>query len=163
MTVELAYIGYGANLGDRVGTLARALEELRVHGVGVLRKSSLYTTEPWGGAQGGKYINAVLELPCQGRPAEMLKLLLQIATRLGRKRTIGGAARTCDLDLLLWGDLTIYSDDLIVPHPRLPQRRFVLDPLCELIPDAVHPKYGRSFAALRAECADTSRVDLYRE
>ncbi|MBI5059447.1 2-amino-4-hydroxy-6-hydroxymethyldihydropteridine diphosphokinase [candidate division KSB1 bacterium] len=163
MTVEHAYIGYGANLGDRVGTLQRASAELRQGGVEILRVSSLYATEPWGGARGGAYINAVLEVRRGESPEALLKLMLQVETMLGRKRSIGGAARTCDLDLLLWGDVTMYTDDLIVPHPRLTQRRFVLDPLCELLPDAVHPKFGCAIWELREACQDTSKVELFRE
>jgi 2-amino-4-hydroxy-6-hydroxymethyldihydropteridine diphosphokinase len=162
MIVEHAYIGFGANLGDRAATLARALDLLRADGVEVLRVSSSYSTEPWGGAQGGPYLNAVIEVRRAGTADAMLKRMLRIEAELGRKRSVGGAARTCDLDLLLWGELTMYGDDLIVPHPRLTQRRFVLDPLCELIPRAVHPKYGRSFAELHAECADRSRVEPFR-
>jgi 2-amino-4-hydroxy-6-hydroxymethyldihydropteridine diphosphokinase len=87
-----------------------------------------------------------------------LKTLLRIEADMGRVRERPMTARVCDLDLLLWGDEMIMETELIVPHPRLHMRKFVLIPLCDLIPDVVHPAFNRSFSALLAGCADPLHV-----
>ena len=155
---EHAYVGFGSNLGLRSANLARAMRALAAAGFPVLRRSSVYESEPWGGAEGDNYWNAVLEIARQGTPGDFLSHLLSIETQLGRTRESTYAPRTCDLDLLLWGPESIETPQLVVPHPRMTQRKFVLVPLCELIPDVLHPVTGQTMTDLLASCPDSLAV-----
>lgn len=155
---EHAYVGFGSNLGLRTANFARAIRLLTDAGFAVLRRSSLYESEPWGGAEGDNYLNAVLEIERHGTPQEFLRTLLDIETKLGRTREREYAPRTCDLDLLLWNGEVIHTPELIVPHPKMTHRKFVLVPLCELIPDVLHPVIGKTMAELLALCPDPLAV-----
>ncbi len=157
-TPEHVYIGFGSNLGDRHHHLQLALVKLRESGLIILRQSLLYETEPWGGAEGGEYLNAVLELPRTGDAHSLLDLLQSVERSLGRVNVKHNSARTCDLDLLLWNGRQIASGRLTVPHPRLIERRFVLRPLCDLIADRVHPVNGGQFGELLRTCQDPCSV-----
>ena len=127
-------------------------------GWNLLRTSSLYETAPWGGAEGGDFLNAVWEIERRGSARELLNDALDIERTLGRTRCETPAARTCDLDILLWGEEQLQLPDLIVPHPRLAARRFVLVPLCELVPDGLHPVLNVTLRELLARCPDSLRV-----
>ncbi|RPH95429.1 2-amino-4-hydroxy-6-hydroxymethyldihydropteridine diphosphokinase [candidate division KSB1 bacterium] len=155
-------MGFGSNLGDRIRHFSASCQKLTEKGYSILRASSLYDTEPWGRAPGGVYLNAVLEIERRGDAADFLKLLLEIEVALGRTRPSPMSPRTCDLDLLLWGSERITSADLVVPHPRLTERRFVLIPLCDLIPDGLHPTSGLTFTELLESCTDTLQVWPHR-
>jgi 2-amino-4-hydroxy-6-hydroxymethyldihydropteridine diphosphokinase len=124
----------------------------------VLRLSELYETEPWGGADGDDYLNAVLELEMRGSPDEMLTTTHAIESELGRMRESKYGPRPCDLDILFWGSARINQPDLTIPHPLITERRFVLRPLCDLIPDLIHPVFGKSFRALLAVVRDDLEV-----
>jgi 2-amino-4-hydroxy-6-hydroxymethyldihydropteridine diphosphokinase len=143
-----AFIGLGANLGDREETLRQALALLDARdGVRVTAVSSAYESAPWGPVQQPPYLNAAAELESTLPPHGLLTLLLETEAQLGRVRDVRWGPRTCDLDLLLYGNETIDTPDLQVPHPRLAERRFVLDPLLELAPGARLPD-GRALAEL---------------
>jgi 2-amino-4-hydroxy-6-hydroxymethyldihydropteridine diphosphokinase len=152
MTVT-AYVGLGSNLGDRRGLLAGALAALgKEDGARVLRVSPLYETAPVGGPAGqGLYLNAVAEVETTQTPHDLLQALLHIEQDLGRVRRERDGPRTIDLDLLLHGDHVHDGPDLVLPHPRLHQRLFVLRPLADLAPGLVHPVLRRSIADLLAE------------
>ena len=137
--MTIAYIGLGANLGDREGNLRAALEHLR--GLGPLRVSSFRATEPVGGIDQPPFLNAAAELETDLPPRELLARLLEIERDLGRERAeeTRWGPRPIDLDLLVYGDETIDEVGLTVPHPRLPERRFALEPLHELAPDLTLP------------------------
>jgi 2-amino-4-hydroxy-6-hydroxymethyldihydropteridine diphosphokinase len=149
MTV-IAYIALGSNLGDRRVYLDRALQSLREQpGIVVSRVSSYYETEPVGGPpEQGKYLNAAAELRTDLEPAELMRTLLEVEKRLGRVRSEPNAPRTIDLDLLLYGDRVIDEPGLVVPHPRMHERLFVLEPLFEIAPQVSHPLLGRSIQSL---------------
>src|SRR5262249_5301770 len=136
-----AYIALGSNLGDRSDYLERALTVLRQsEGVQVTRVSPIYETRPVGGPPGqGAYLNAVAELRTERTAHDLLDVLLAIEQRLGRVRQERDGPRTIDLDLLLYGDLVHADEQLIVPHPRLHERLFVLQPLAQIAPGLVHP------------------------
>jgi 3-oxoacyl-[acyl-carrier protein] reductase len=145
-----AYIALGSNLGDRCGTLDRAIELLRgEHGVSVRRISSYHETAPEGGPPGqDPYLNAAAELETTLQPGELLAALLRTEQSLGRVRRERFGARTLDLDLLLYSDSVIHEDSLTVPHPRMHERRFVLVPLVEIAPHVRHPVMGSTMQEL---------------
>lgn len=142
--MERAYVGIGANLGQREATIERALELLAAEaGITVLRRSSLRETEPWGPVPQPRYINCAALLETELEPEALLAAFLRIERELGRVR--GGdryGPRTIDLDLLLYGDQTVSLPGLEVPHPRIRERAFVLEPLHELDPFLVVPAQG---------------------
>ncbi|MBU0691574.1 2-amino-4-hydroxy-6-hydroxymethyldihydropteridine diphosphokinase [bacterium] len=158
-TPEHIYLGFGSNLGDRYAFFERALALLKSEDFIILRISDLYETEPWGGAQGGKYLNAVIELERKGTAQDLLSVTQKIETQLGRSHESRYAPRTCDLDILLWGSETINQPDLIIPHPKQAERRFVLRPLCDLIPDMLHPVMQKTFRILFATVCDNLEVE----
>lgn len=147
-----ALIGLGSNLGDRRATLEGAIAALAATpGVRVLRVSSSRETEPVGGPTGqGAYLNAAAAVETTLGPTELLRVLLAVESRFGRVRTVRWGERTLDLDLLLFGDRIIETAELTVPHPRLADRRFVLEPMAEIAPDAIDPRTGRSVSELLA-------------
>ncbi len=159
-----AYVAVGSNLGDRWARLALAARALRAApGVAVVRASRVWDTAPLGPPQ-PRYLNAVLELETALPAPELLRELLEIEDRDGRTRAgPRWSARTLDLDLLLYGAEVIRSPSLVVPHPGLVSRRFVLEPLAELAPELVVPGTGRTVAALlgAAPAADVVRCGLY--
>ena len=139
----IAYIGIGANLGDRRRTIDSAIEALAAReGIDVLRTSSLYRTESIG-ADGPDYLNAVVEVRSALEPLALVKVLQAIEAAHGRERSYPNAPRTLDLDLLLYGERKLSSSNLQVPHPRLHLRAFVLRPLAELAPELIVPGHGR--------------------
>jgi 2-amino-4-hydroxy-6-hydroxymethyldihydropteridine diphosphokinase len=142
--VILAYVGLGSNLGDREALIRRAAEL-----IGARRLSSLLETEPWGYADQPMFLNAVAEVDTPLEPRALLDLLLDVERRLGRER-VGPrwGPRTIDLDLLLYGDRLIAEPGLVVPHPGLATRRFVLEPLAELAPTLKIPGNGTVQALL---------------
>jgi 2-amino-4-hydroxy-6-hydroxymethyldihydropteridine diphosphokinase len=144
----VAYVGLGANVGDPLATLQAALAAIHAErGLSVVRCSSLYRTEPWGGIEQPPFLNAVAQVETALEPHGLLAALLAIEARLGRVRDVRWGPRTCDLDVLLIDGLTLSDPDLVVPHPRLVERRFALEPLLELDPDAMLPD-GRLLADL---------------
>jgi 2-amino-4-hydroxy-6-hydroxymethyldihydropteridine diphosphokinase len=138
------YIGLGANLGDPVRQLRRALDRLQHDGaVRVLRCSSCYRTAPWGRRDQPEFVNAVAELGTALEPAALVEALLATERALGRERDgERGGPRLIDLDLLLYRDRVLAQPGCRIPHPRLAERAFVLVPLAELAPDARVPGHG---------------------
>ncbi|HEV2762676.1 MAG TPA: 2-amino-4-hydroxy-6-hydroxymethyldihydropteridine diphosphokinase [Pyrinomonadaceae bacterium] len=159
-----AYVGMGSNLGDRAGNLLLGVRGMMNAGLRVVRLSSIYETEPVGVAgEQPAFLNMVAELcgPLP-TPGSLLARLLRVEYALGRRREAHPAPRTIDLDLLLYGDKRSDTDYLRLPHPRLHLRRFVLAPLAELEPQALHPTLRKSFSTLLAESTDASKVKLWK-
>ena len=147
-----AFVGLGSNLGDREATIARALELLSgAEGVELVAVSSLRETEPWGPVEQPPYLNGAAEVTTDLPPRGLLDVLLAVERALGRERSgERWGPRTIDVDLLLYGDLTVDEAGLTVPHPRLHERRFALEPLAELAPAAVVPGRGTAAELLAA-------------
>jgi 2-amino-4-hydroxy-6-hydroxymethyldihydropteridine diphosphokinase len=142
--VTIAYVGLGSNLGDRRAAILRAAEL-----IDAVRLSTIRETEPWGYADQPAFLNAVAELDTDLQPRRLLDHLLEVEAELGRERgEIRWGPRTIDLDLLLYGDLAIEEPGLTVPHPRLAERLFVLEPLSELAPARKIPGNGTVSEAL---------------
>jgi len=153
---ERVFIGLGANLGDREGAIRSALAELPRHGdIRLIRCSSLIETDPVGGPPDqAPYLNAVAELETDLSPRELLGRMQAIEQRLGRIREVPNGPRTLDLDLLLFGERVISDDDLIVPHPRMWEREFVMRPLGEIC-DVSGLRRRASDPACKARRSDT--------
>ncbi len=148
-----AFVGLGANLGDAAAALADALDRLgRLPGTVRVAVSSVYRTAPID-SHGPDYLNAVAEVRTSLSAAELLRSLQDVEQAHGRERPYRNAPRTLDLDLLLYGDAVIDQPGLVVPHPRLHERAFVLVPLLELDPALAHPLLG-PLAAFLPRVAD---------
>lgn len=158
-----AYIALGSNLGDRELNLLRAVAEIgRLPECRVTALSSFYETSPVGNVKQEPFYNAVLKLSTGLSPRTLLTRLLRIETDcFKRTRTVFHGPRRMDLDLLLYGTEVISEEDLIVPHPRLTERRFVLQPLCEIASQLVHPVSGIAFEKLlETLCSDEVVVKI---
>ena len=149
----LGYVALGSNIGDREKNIRTALGRMRqVPGLAVRRVSAFRNTKPVGGPPQGDYLNAVAEVETDLAPADLLHTLQGIEAALGRVRVVRWGPRTIDLDIILLGDLVVDEPDLKIPHPLMHTRQFVLEPLCELAPDAMHPVLHRTAAELLNEC-----------
>ena len=138
----IAFIGIGANLGDAQANVEDAIARLKsLPGAALLGRSSLYRTAPID-SSGDDYVNAVARIDTTLVPQALLEALQEIELAHGRERPYRNAPRTLDLDLLLYGDQTIATDTLSIPHPRMHERAFVLAPLLEIAPDAAIPGLG---------------------
>ncbi len=148
------FFSLGANLGDRQATISEALARLEESGhVQVVRRSSVYETAPVGKTDQPWFVNLVAEIETDLPPEALLDLAQRIEADLGRTRDIRWGPRTIDIDVVLYGDQVIRTRRLIVPHPEMTRRRFVLEPLVEIAPDLVMPD-GRAVADLAAAVHD---------
>ena len=149
--MTVAYIGLGANVGPREVTLLRAVDLLaEADDVEMLAVSQLRETDPVGIVDQPRFLNGAAQIETSLSPRALLELLLRIEQSLGRVREERWGPRTVDLDLLAYGDLTVDEPGLRVPHPRLHERRFALEPLAELDPELIVPGLGSVSAALAA-------------
>ena len=147
-----AYIGLGANIGDRKENLDRAIALLKnTPGIRVTAISDYINTSPVGYVDQPDFLNAVAELETELSPHEMLKVCNNIEQELKRKRIIHWGPRTIDLDILLYGNLVLQDEVLTIPHPRMHEREFVMKPLNEIAPEAFHPIQNRKISELYEE------------
>lgn len=153
------FLGIGSNLGERLAYLQAAAAGLVARGVPVLRSSCVYETTPVGALDAQpNYLNAVLECESAQQPDELLNVTHELECENGRVRGVRNAARTLDIDILLAEDVTCKTDVLTVPHPRMHERLFVLTPLRELAPAAMHPVFQQTIDALYHACRAASQA-----
>jgi 2-amino-4-hydroxy-6-hydroxymethyldihydropteridine diphosphokinase len=151
----------GANLGDRVQTLNRAVD-LIVKRIGPLtQQSSLYETAPWGVTDQPAYLNQVLAVDTKLEPQELLDQTQAIEQELGRVRFEKWGARVIDIDILFYGQQILQTETLTIPHPYLHVRRFTLVPMAEIAPDFVHPVCQKTILELLNECKDEGEVIIF--
>jgi len=142
-TVVEAFLGLGSNLGDRCDTLDKAVRRLDSHpGISVVRVASYRETAPVGYLEQGLFINTAAAVATSLSPLELLEAVQQIEADFGRTREIRFGPRTLDIDILLYGDQVVNSRPLVIPHPRLHEREFVLVPLAEIAPETRIPPAG---------------------
>lgn len=159
--LRIAYIGLGSNLGDKEANIKKALELLNTSpGLRVRRTASLYLTAPVGCDGQDWFLNTVAEVETCLAPRELLALLMGIEKKLGRVRSVRWGPRTVDLDLLLYGEEKINIPGLVVPHPRMGERAFVMVPLAELSPELVIPGLGKA-AELASALARQQLIESY--
>lgn len=141
-------VGLGTNMGDKVANLATARQKLEDSGFVITKASSLLETEPWGGVEQDGFLNQVLEIETWQPPQTLLAVLMAIELEMGRVREVKWGPRLIDLDILFIEDQIIHSDDLVVPHPYVAERDFVLQSLVELVPHFTHPVLKKSMRQL---------------
>jgi 2-amino-4-hydroxy-6-hydroxymethyldihydropteridine diphosphokinase len=149
--MKTVYLSIGSNVGDRETHLARALERLAENDVRVLRTSGVYETEPRDVPDQSWFLNQVVEAETELFPIQLLSRLQKIERALGRLPALPKGPRTIDLDILLYGSAIVSVPDLDIPHPRMTDRRFVLEPLAELAPELRHPRTGQTVKEMLAQ------------
>ena len=155
------YLLFGSNQGDQASLLERACIRIQNSCGMLVERSSAYLSEPWGFDAEEWFMNELLVVETELEPDELMDKLMEIETELGRVRhpeTKGYCSRTVDLDILYYGDQVIRTEKVTAPHPRLHLRKFALMPLCEIIPDFLHPVFNLSQKELLDRCPDTSTI-----
>ena len=154
-----AYIGFGSNIGDRLAHIQNAIHALsKTDGITLQKISSLYKTDPVGYEEQAQFLNGVAVIQTSLPPLSLLHTLKDIETAIGRKHRMRWGPREIDLDILIYGDLCVQTEELVVPHPEMHLRGFVLVPLAELAPDLVHPIFQVSIQTLLNRLEDSKSV-----
>jgi 2-amino-4-hydroxy-6-hydroxymethyldihydropteridine diphosphokinase len=156
------FLSLGSNIGDRAGNLNAAIAALPAAGVQVLKVSAYYETEPVDYLQQDWFLNCVVEGETDLPAGALLTTLREIEMRTGSKKLVAKGPRILDIDILLYGDETIATPELQVPHPRMAQRRFVLVPLVEIAPELKHPSWHVTAAELLVATTDRSEVRRFQ-
>ena len=157
--MHLAYIGFGSNIGDKLAYIENAIHALSVAEEITLQTiSSLYKTAPVGYEAQADFLNGVVAIQTCLSPHALLHTLKDIETTVGRQHRTRWGPREIDMDVLIYGDLCLHTPDLIIPHPEMYLRRFVLVPLAEVAPDLVHPVFNESILTLLEGLEDDKSV-----
>jgi len=153
------YLLIGGNLHDRFELIAKAKKSISEKIGTIAKESSIYETAPWGFTAEQNFLNQVILLNTDLSAHKVLKLCLEIEMDLGRERLLKGyQSRTMDIDILFYNDEIIYDKQLIIPHERLHQRRFTLEPLVEIAPNYIHPLLKKTLSEILKDCKDDSEV-----
>lgn len=156
------YLGLGSNLGDRAAHLEQAMEALGAAGVEIVRRSSLYATEPLGFGAQNWFLNCVVEGATELMPRQLLRATQRVEQEMGRKKLVRNGPRIVDVDILFYGGNVVSTPDLEIPHPRIAERRFVLVPLREIAPGLRHPTLRRTIGELLATTPDRGEIHRWR-
>jgi|UniRef100_A0A7V3RFS9 2-amino-4-hydroxy-6-hydroxymethyldihydropteridine diphosphokinase len=148
---HLVYVAFGSNLGDRKHNILLAIDEMKKRGMEFLRISTMYETEPYGLKEQPAFINCAALIRTTCAPMELLETLLNVEESLGRVREVKWGPRTIDIDIIFYDKKIINFVDLIIPHPDMQNREFVLRPLSEIAPTYVHPKFQKNVLELLNE------------
>jgi 2-amino-4-hydroxy-6-hydroxymethyldihydropteridine diphosphokinase len=159
MKEHVAYLALGANLGDRLANLKQAIASLTPQ-MEVKAKSGVYETPPWGFEDQPKFLNQVIKVNTYLDPEPLLKHLKRLEVALGRKESFPNGPRLIDIDILFYDDLVVNKPSLVIPHPRLHERGFVLLPLMEIAPNLVHPVIQKSVREM-AEQSNTEGIQKF--
>ncbi|MCX7914268.1 MAG: 2-amino-4-hydroxy-6-hydroxymethyldihydropteridine diphosphokinase [Thermodesulfovibrionales bacterium] len=154
----VAHIGIGSNIGNRHENCSKAIKILEEKGLRVKKISSLYETEPWGVKEQPKFINLVIEVETDYSPYELMNILKETENALGRVKTTKWGPRVIDLDILFYESEIINTEELVIPHPYLQEREFVLDPLEEISPHKMHPVLKKTVRDLKEELKNAKNI-----
>ncbi len=157
------YLIIGGNMGKRAEYLATCKNLIDKEIGRIQQSSSLYETAAWGNTTQAPFLNQVLKIETALSPVQLLEACLHIEKKMGRIRDRKWDARIIDIDILFYGQLVINEKNLVIPHPHLPDRKFVLVPLHELAPNLIHPGYKQTITELLAACKDELPVKLFTE
>jgi len=156
----ICFLGIGSNIGDAAANCGAAVKRISdVDGVRVLRRSSLYKTQPVGFEEQDWFVNGVVEIRTMLGPRALMNAMQTVEGEMGRKRCEKWGPRIIDIDILLYGQAVIEEEGLVIPHPELHKRRFVLVPLNEIAPCAIHPAFGISVGGLVDRLKDKNKVE----
>jgi len=159
--MSVVYLSLGSNMGDKEDNIRKALK--LIEDVDEIRKvSPLYQTEPMGFKNQSYFLNCVIEVQTNSNPEQMLLFLKSIEQKLGRINTVKNGPRIIDIDILLYDDFCIETDDIVIPHPRLHERLFVLIPLMDVNPDVIHPLLKKTVRELYDAIQHEEMVTLYK-
>jgi 2-amino-4-hydroxy-6-hydroxymethyldihydropteridine diphosphokinase len=159
MNMNKLILGLGSNLGDREKNLNSAIAEIEKEIGKMVAVSSYYETEPWGFVTENQFLNMAMIAETDLSPSGVIGRILMIEAKLGRSRSGKEySSRVIDIDILFFSDLILDEPSLKIPHPLLHERRFVLAPLCEIVPDFIHPVFKISLSRLLSGCSDNSTV-----
>jgi 2-amino-4-hydroxy-6-hydroxymethyldihydropteridine diphosphokinase len=157
---HIAYIGIGSNLGDKPYYCEKAISEiLKIDRHRLLAKSSLFKTEPTGYTSQDWFVNGVIKIETDLDPSELLRTLKTVEARLGRTETFRWGPRTIDLDILFFDDIQIQTGELLIPHPLIQDRKFVLIPLAEIDPNFLHPVLKKTVHELLNDFQEDQKVE----
>lgn len=159
-----SYIGFGSNIDNRQSFIKQALHFLSdTNGIIINKISSLYETEPVGNVIQNSFLNGVVEIETQHSPQTLLNVLKTIEFNVGRQHRVRWGPREIDMDLLIYGDLCLHTPELIIPHPEMHLRRFVLVPLAEISPDLIHPILKNTINFLVNHLEDDYALERYTD
>ncbi len=157
--MPLAYIGFGSNIGDRLAHIQNAIHTLsKTEGIILQKISSVYKTDPVGYEAQAQFLNGVAAIQTSLSPISLLNTLKDIETEVGRQHRIRWGPREIDLDILIYGDLCLETEKLVIPHPEMHLRGFVLFPLAEIAPDVVHPVFQETVQTLLERLDDDKSI-----
>lgn len=157
------YLLLGTNLGEKLGNLEQAISLLNANGLVILKSSGVYETEAWGIEDQPSFLNQVILVETSLSPQELLKLINNIESEMGRIRHQKWGERLIDIDILYFGNEVVSEDNLVIPHPEIQNRRFTLTPLVEVAPTLSHPVSGMSQQGLLDACPDQLKAKLIEQ
>lgn len=155
------YLLTGSNLGNRLQYLQSCKERLETESINVIQCSSVYETASWGSEQLPSHLNQALFVETQYAPLELLSVIHNIENDLGRRRQEKWGLRTIDIDIIFYNDETIHAENLIIPHPLMHLRKFVLAPLAEIAGEYIHPVFKKKISKLLIDCEDKLDVKIF--